>query len=61
MTKKTVKKTKVKKVQQNHEKEYLMNVIKLLDKCSEDTKNTDLEEYFKRKADLNRKRLKDLN
>ena len=49
-----------KKNQNKDEKNYLTNVIKHLEMCADYNKGTDLEGYFKRKAALNRQRLKEL-
>lgn len=60
MGKKKTKKRAVKVDPLMHEKAFLTNVINKMEECALYNAGTDLEKYFKSKANLNRERLKTL-
>lgn len=60
MAKKTKKKKTVKIDPLQYEKDRLLSIINRLDECTEYNKGNNLESYFRRIANLNRDRLRDL-
>lgn len=61
MGNKTKKKKPTKIDPLQHEKDRLFSIISRLDECVQHNKGNSLESYFKRLADLNRERLKEIS